>query len=158
MAGVLSPPCHPIFFPMKCDVYYSVDTQNDFGTMVHDWQFDGTRFCSFYVRGDETNNGNLGYGEKKFYNMETVLFGRTQTDVRKSGDGLFYPLTHVLITNIRSGDCNNEELYFYETNNTYDPVPIVFEIIMNQPVVSPFGDIEYFKMELQRSDIQEIQQ
>lgn len=156
MAGLISP-CAPMFFPMKCDVYYAAETQDELGNMVRDWQFDETRFCAFFTRDDETNNKNFEYGEKKFYNFETVLFGRTQTDLRKSSDGLFYPVSHILVTNIRNGDCENEEVLFYETNVTYDPVPIVFEAKMIQPYINAFNKIEYFKIELMRSDIQEFQ-
>jgi hypothetical protein len=61
------------------------------------------------------------------------------------------------VTNIRNGDCDNEEVLFYETNVTYDPVPIVFEAKMIQPYINAFNKIEYFKIELVRSDIQEFQ-
>ncbi len=153
MAGILSP-CAPMLFPMKCDIYYATDEQTELGAMKRNWQFDETRFCSFYTRDDETNNKNFEYGEKKFYNFETVLFGRTQTDIRKSSEGVYIPISHILITNIRNGDCENEDLLFYETNMKYDPVPIIFEAKMIQPYINAFNKIEYFKIELMRSDIQ----
>lgn len=155
MSGILSP-CGNPFFPMKCDVYYANESQDKYGKVRKSWQLDGTVLCSFYTRDDDTNNNNFSYDDKKLYRLETTLFGRVQSDIRQSFSGMLYPVSHILITNIRSGGCNDETLYFYETNMEYETTPTIFEIVMSQPYIGPFGKVDYFKMQLQRSDTQEL--
>ena len=45
-------PCYNLFFPMHCDVYYSIETQDDYGKMVKEWFFDRTEHCSIYSISD----------------------------------------------------------------------------------------------------------
>jgi hypothetical protein len=61
-------------------------------------------------------------------------------------------LSHILITNIRGAD----GLVFYETNGDWIGKPTVYEISMAQPYMGAFGKVEYFKMFIQRSDTQEL--
>lgn len=148
----LSSCCPSPIFPMQCDVYYASETQDKYGKVFKNWQFDESRSCSFFTIDDTSNNNNFQYDDKKFYRLETGLTGRMQDDIRKSSDGRLFPLTHILITNIRK----SENLYFYETNGDWIGEPTVFEISMAQPYIGPFGNVEYFKMYLNRSDTQEL--
>lgn len=147
--------CVSPFFQMNCDVYYATETQDKYGKVVKNWQFDMVEQCSFYTLGDESNNENFTFDDKKFYRLETMLFGRVRTDIRQASDGRFYPLSHILITNIRGANCN-DQVFFYETNGDYEGQPTIFEIKMVQPFIGPFGSIEYFKIQLERSDTQEL--
>ena len=36
MAGLLSATCTSLFFQMNCDVYYTKDSQNDYGQIYRD--------------------------------------------------------------------------------------------------------------------------
>lgn len=148
--------CVSPFFQMQCDVYYATETQDRFGKMNKKWQFDMIEPCSFYTLADQSNSENFTFNDNKFYRLETMLFGRVQTDIRKASDGQYYPLSHILITNIRGGNCNEDTVFFYETNGDYVGKPTIFEIKMTQPYIGPFGSIEYFKVQLERSDIQEL--
>lgn len=154
MAGILEQ-CSTVFFPMRCDVYYATESQDDYGKIEKKWDLDRTEQCSFYTLGDQSNNDNFSFDDKKFYRMETMLFGRVRKDLRKSSSGLLYPSSHILITNIRAGNCNTE-IFFYETNGQYVGEPTVFEVKMVQPHIGPFSTSEYFKVQLERSDTQEL--
>lgn len=148
--------CVSPFFQMQCDVYYATEAQDQYGRVTKKWDFDMVEQCSFYTLGDESNNENLTFDDKKFYRLETMLFGRVRTDIRQSSSGLYYPMSHILITNIRGGNCNEDTVFFYETNGNYEGKPTIFEIKMVQPFIGPFGKIEYFKIQLERSDTQEL--
>lgn len=147
--------CVSPFFQMDCDVYYATESQDKYGKIEKKWQFDMVEQCSFYTLGDESNNENFTFDDKKFYRLETMLFGRVRTDIRQASDGKYYPLSHILITNIRGANCN-DQVFFYETNGGYEGKPTIFEIKMVQPFIGPFGSIEYFKIQLERSDTQEL--
>lgn len=148
-------PCSSPFFPMRCDVYYAVESQDKYGKINKSWQFDGTVNCSFYAMNDDSNKDNFQYDDKKFYRMETTLMGRMKTDVRQSSDGKFFPISNVLITNVRAG-CEEDSPLYYETNGGYEGKPTVFEVIMVQPFIGPFNKPDYFRMQIQRSDTQEL--
>jgi hypothetical protein len=140
---------------MRCDVYYAVESQDKYGTIEKNWIMDETVSCSFYTLNDMSNNDNFDFDDKKFYRLETMLVGRTKSDLRKASDGQYYPVSHILITNIRARCCN-DELFFVETNGGYDPVPTVYEVKSLQPYIGVYNNIEYYKIQLERSDTQEI--
>ena len=156
MAGILDSQCTGFFFPMECDVYYASESQDKYGEIEKSWTMDRSIPCSFYTLNDESNYQNFTFDDKKFFRLETMLFGRTRTDVRKNSQGLFYPVSHILITNIRPTGCGNNESFFVETNGDYAGVPTIFEIKMIHPFIGPFGSTEYFKVQLERSDTQEL--
>lgn len=147
--------CTNILFPMRCDVYYAMETQDKYGAVEKHWQLDGTINCSFYPLNDDTNDDNFSYDDKKFFRMTTILSGRVKNDIRKSSSGLFFPLSHILVTNVRAGNCEDCLLY-YETNGDYAGEPTVFELRMVQPFVGPMNKPDYFRVQLERSDTQVI--
>lgn len=153
--GLLDSNCSSLFFQMKCDVYYAVEAQGKHGSIEKRWEFDSTSPCSFYTIGDKGNDNNFTFDDSRFYRLETMLYGRLKADPRKSSAGLFYPLSHILLTNIRSGTCN-DEVFFVETNGSYESVPTIYEIKTCQPYIGPFNTIEYYKIQLERSDTQEL--
>lgn len=154
MSGILSE-CSSMFFPMECDVYYAKEEQDDYGRIVKKWSYDQTQKCSFYTMNDESNNENFSFDDKKFYRQETMLFGRLRTDIRKDSSGLYHPMSHILVSNIRNGGCGNET-FFFETNGDYVGKPTIFEIKMVQPFIGVFNSVEYYKVQLERSDTQEL--
>lgn len=154
MAGILSG-CNSLFFQMKCDVYYATEDQDKYGKIVKKWSYDMTEDCSFYTLGDQSNNDNFNFDDQKFFRMETMLYGRLRTDIRVDSSGLYHPLSHILITNIRGGTCN-DEIFFYETNGEYIGKPTIFELKMVQPYIGPYATVEYYKVQLERSDTQEL--
>lgn len=148
-------PCYSLFFPMHTDVYYSSETQDDYGKMVKTWTFDRVEHCSIFSISDKANDENFTFSSsasKDFFMLETMLYGRTQTDLRKSSSGEYYPLSNILIKNIRG--LESDDPFFIETVGGYVGTPTVYELKANQPYVGPFNTIEYFKIQLERSDIQ----
>lgn len=156
--GLLDASCSSLFFQMQCDIYYALENQDKYGKVSKTWNFDSTQRCSFYTLGDESNAENFTFNDNKFYRLETMLFGRIRGDIRKSSSGEYYPASHILITNIRGVGCNENDVFFYETNGDYVGKPTIFEIKMIQPFIGPFGNIEYFKIQLERSDTQGLRE
>lgn len=147
--------CSSLFFQMNCDVYYATETQDSYGKIDKKWILDTVQPCSFYTLDDKSNENNFIYEDNRFYKLETMLFGRMKKDPRKSSSGLYYPLSHILLTNIRAKSCN-DEIFFIETNGNYVGMPTIFEIKTCQPFIGPFNNIEYYKIQLERSDTQEL--
>ena len=148
-------PCYNLFFPMHCDVYYSVETQDDYGKMVKTWSFDRTEHCSIFSISDRSNDENFTFNPANndiFFKLETMLYGRIQTDLRKSSSGEYHPLSNILINNIRGLD--DDSPFFIETVGGFIGTPTLYEIKANQPYVGPFNSVDYYKIQLERSDIQ----
>jgi hypothetical protein len=154
MAGILSG-CNSLFFQMKCDIYYATEDQDKYGKVNKKWTFDLSQDCSFYTLGDKSNDDNFTFDDQKFYKMETMLYGRSKKDIRVDSSGLYHPLSHILIANIRGNTCNTDT-FFFETNGDYVGKPTIFEIKMVQPYIGPFSTVEYYKVHLERSDTQEL--
>ena len=148
-------PCYNLFFPMHCDVYYSIESQDDYGKMVKTWFFDRTEHCSIFSISDRSNDENFTFNPANndiFFKLETMLYGRTETDLRKSSNGEYHPLSNILINNIRG--LEDDSSFFIETVGGFIGIPTLYEIKANQPYVGPFNSIDYYKIQLERSDIQ----
>lgn len=145
--------CVSPFFQMNCDIYYATETQDKYGAVEKKWQFDMVEKCSFYTLGDKSNGDNFTFDDKMFYKLETMLYGRLATDPRKDSSGLYHPLSHILVHNISGATCN-DEVFFIETNGDYVGQPTVYELKTCQPFIGPFNTVEYYKVQLERSDTQ----
>jgi len=140
--------CGPsMLFSMNLDIYYSTESQDDFGMENKTWRLDQTLLG--YAE-------NLGAVEKDslknnmFFEYENKLIGRTIKDPRVSLEGIYYPITSILITNIQ--DVNNRTIFYVES----DGEPTVYEVTAVEPYVNPWNEIEYYKILFNRSDRQEI--
>ena len=151
--GLLDANCSSLFFQMQCDIYYAIESQDLYGGIDKKWEYDMVEPCSFYTISDKSNSNNFTYDDDRFYKLETMLYGRFQGDPRKSSTGQYFPLSHILVTNVRASGCNDES-FFIETNGDYEVSPTVFELKTCQPFVGPFNTVEYYKIQLERSDIQ----
>jgi len=149
--------CSSLFFQMEADTYYATDTQDKYGALNKKWSFDSENPCSLYTMGDKSNTKSFTFEDKKFFKLETMLYGRFAKDPRKDSVGTYHPVSHILITNIKAETCNTE-VFFIETNGDYVGSPTVFEIKTIQPFIGPFNTIEYYKVQLERSDIQGVNQ
>ena len=154
MKGLM--PCYSLFFPMHVDIYYAYEEQDSYGKMTKQWMLDRTEHCSIFSISDKSNDENFTFDTnrrgKEFYKFETMLYGRTQTDLRKSSSGEYYPMSHILVKNIRG--LETDDSFFIETISGYEGEPTIYELKANQPYVGPFNSIEYYKIQLERSDIQ----
>jgi hypothetical protein len=147
--------CAPILFPMAADIYHAVEVQLPNGKMQREWFLDRTARCNFHYYKTRRKEHEFKYDKDNFYQLDTTLIGRMPLDVRKSSEGDYFPLSHIVITNIRAGDCNdNAEPYYIEADN--NATPTIFEVRTAVPFINPFGQIEYYKIELARQDLQEL--
>lgn len=148
--------CNSILFPMVCDIYYATEAQDTYGRIEKKWSLDSTRACNLYSVTDTNQADKFGFDEKKFFNLETGVYGRINTDIRRSEDGRFFPLSHILLSNIRVKTCDGYELLMYETDGGYESSPTIFEVRTVHPYMGPFGRIDFYQVKLDRSDNQEL--
>jgi len=68
---------------------------------------------------------------------------------------IFYPIdnaiTNVIVTNIKDKNCNP---IYLETSGIRNGKSTIFEIATQEPFVGPFGNVEYYKVILRRSENQ----
>jgi hypothetical protein len=64
-----------------------------------------------------------------------------------------YSITNIVITNIRN---NLGEIIYNETSGPRSGNPTLFEVATLNPIVGPFGKVEYYKVILRRSENQAV--
>lgn len=137
---------------MLCDVYYATELQDKYGKMNRTWIKDRSERCTFYYYSGKKEN--FDYENPQFYKLDTVLIGRSQTDIRESSSGTYYPLSHILLTNIRNNGCGDSSSLYIETNGM--ATPTIFEIRSVLPNINPFGQVDFYSVQLERQDKQEM--
>jgi len=135
-------------YPMLADIYYPVVEQGAYGNVKKQWILDRSVACNFAPFGTSrkeeiTPNVNI--------TKENILIGRTKTDPRVSSSNARNSVTNVLITNIRTA---TEESVYLETSGQRDGRSTIYEIGTNEAIVGPFGNIEYYRIVLRRSENQ----
>lgn len=135
-------------FPMLADVYHPIVEQGTYGNVSKRWVLDRTIACSL-------NPGGPGAKEEITPNIDltqnSLLTGRVRTDLRISSKDNPNAITNVIVTNIRDASGNPIHM---ETAGVRKNKSTIFEIATQQPFVGPFGNVEYFKVILRRSDNQ----
>jgi hypothetical protein len=137
-------------YPLLADVYYPITSQGAYGDVSKTWVLDKTVACFFTVEGRK-NKQQVPTGVELL--LDDLLIGRTRSDLRYSSDGSAYPLTNVLITNIR--DINEHSIY-NETSGPRNGKTTLFEVKTNEPVIGPFASVENFKVVIRRSENQAV--
>lgn len=138
------------FFPQIADVYYATQTQNDFGDIEKTWSYNQQVRLQLNM---STNYKDQQMQPDQFFFMEDILDGRCRTDVRISKDGATYAMTDILLTNIRN-DVN--KVIYHETAGIREGQPSVYEVAGVLPHLDPFGCVDYYKVVIKRSDMQEL--
>lgn len=136
-------------FPMLADVYYGIAQQGAYGELSTVWTFDKTvagNFAPAGAKAKEELTVDINIMQ------ESLILGRSKSDLRFATDGSTYPLTLILITNIRNPQ---EEVIYFETTTDVDN-PTVFEVATQQPFVNFFGNVEHHKFLLRRAENQGI--
>jgi hypothetical protein len=135
-------------FPMAADIYYPIVEQGALGNVKKNWILDKSVAIS-------VNPAGAAFKEEVVPNInitkDTLLVGRVKKDIRVSSRNDNNAITNVIITNIRDRSCN--EIYL-ETSGIRNGKSTIFEIATQEPFVGPFGDIEYYKIILRRSENQ----
>lgn len=135
-------------FPMQAEVFYPIVSQAAYGNVRKNWVLDRTVFCNLNFAGSafkEEVKPNVNITQ------DSMLIGRMKQDLRLSSRKEKASITNVIITNIKDKNCN--EIYL-ETSGPRAGKSTIFEIATQEPFVGPFGDIEYYKVILRRSENQ----
>jgi len=135
-------------FPMLADVYYPIVEQGAYGDVKRNWVLDKSISCAFVASGLK-NKKDIQPDAK--LNIDNALNGRVRTDIRFSSEDERNALTNILITNIRD---NNSNVIYLETSGSRSGQPTIFELATFEPVVGPFGSVEYYKIIVKRSENQ----
>lgn len=135
-------------YPMLADIYYPIVEQGAYGNLKKQWIADKSIACNFAPYGrtakeEVTPNVNI--------TKDNILLGRTKTDLRFSSDGSRNSVTNIVITNIRTPQ---QQSIYCETSGPRDGKSTIYEIATNEAIVGPFGNIEYYKVVLRRSENQ----
>lgn len=143
--------CQDLLFSMKMDIYYSAESQDKFGKEVKTWIFDRSELGYAEILGSVSKDG---LKNSQFFEYEGKLIGRVKKDPRVSYNGISYPITSMIITNIR--DASTDQEYYTESYGERSGESTVFEIMAVEPYVNPWNEIEYYKILFNRSDKQVI--
>ena len=136
-------------FSMNMDIYYSTESQDKFGKEVKEWHLDRTSLGYAEILGAVDKDG-LKAGQ--FFEYEGKLIGRTKNDPRISTEGINYPITSIIITNIKDAKTG---IHFYtESAGDRSGESTIFELMAVEPYVNPWNEIEYFKILFNRSEMQ----
>jgi len=135
-------------FPMLADIYYPIVDQGAYGNVKKQWVLDRTISCNFAPSGQ-----SAGEDVKPNVNItkESILLGRTRSDIRVSESKNNNSITNIIITNIRTPQQSN---IYSETSGIRSGRSTIFEIATNEAIVGPFGNVEYYKVVLRRSENQ----
>lgn len=144
---MICPPNH--IFSMYLDIYYSTETQDKFGKETKCWNFDRTVLGYAEILGAVDKDG-LKAGQ--FFEYLDKLIGRTKEDPRTSLEAINYPITSIIITNIRN--TKNGEIFYKESSGEREGEATLYEIMAVEPYVNPWNQIEYYKILFNRSDRQ----
>ena len=137
-------------YPMKADVYYPIINQNSYGQATKDWVYDRTIVCN------ASPIGTLNEESIKpdvFLQNKNKLIARTKKDPRISSKDVGNAITNILITNIRD---SNDSIIQIETAGARSGRGTIYEVATVDPVVGPFGSVDYFKMLWRRTESQTV--
>jgi hypothetical protein len=135
-------------FPMEADVYHPIVEQGALGNVKKTWVLDRTIACSLAPAGTawkEEVKPNVNITQ------DGILMGRVKEDIRFSSREAANAITNVIVTNIRDKNCNP---LYVETSGPRAGKSTIFEIATNEPFAGPFGNVEYFKLVIRRSENQ----
>lgn len=135
-------------YPLLADIYYPIVDQAIYGNVKKQWILNktvATNFNGVGTAGKEEITPNVNITQ------ESLLIGRSRSDIRVSGEGTNNSTTNVVITNIRDRFGNS---IYNETSGPRNGKATIFEIATVEPFVGPFGSTEYYKLVIRRSENQ----
>jgi hypothetical protein len=136
---------------MSMDIYYATERQDKYGQEEKIWRFDQTLEGYAEILG-AVDKDALKIG--KFFEYEDKLIGRTKKDPRLSVNGIYYPITSILITDIR--DRKTCTPYYIEAAGEREGKSTIYEVFAIEPYINPWNQIEYWKIMFNRSDTQSL--
>lgn len=134
-------------YPLLADIYYPIVETGAYGNSKKTWVLDRTIACFFNPAG--TKNKEDVSSENKI-ELDSIVVGRVRNDLTQTSNDS-YSITNILVANIRDRSGNfvyNESAGIRKGDST------IFEIASLNPIVGPFGKVEYYKVLLRRSENQ----
>jgi hypothetical protein len=136
-----------VFYPMTAEIYYAETKQNDFGAMEKTWVFDRKVKCSaISVMSDKTLNSELK-STSSFFQYNSDIAFRLGENIQKKKNGTYYPITEILITNIK--DINDNLVWTESEDNVTQ-----YEIATFVPSFDAFNNLQFYRGYLTRSQKQ----
>lgn len=137
-------------YPMLASIYYPIVEQGSYGNVKKQWIIDRVIAVNVNSQGsamseDVKPNVNI--------TQDFVLVGRTKKDIRVSSKKAQTSITNVIVSNIC--DKNGNSIY-NETAGPRSGKSTIFEIAGQEPFMGPFGNVEYYKIMLRRSENQAV--
>lgn len=142
--------CHTtdFMYPLKADIYYPIVEQGAYGNVQKTWVMDRTISCNFSPAGSASSEE---VKPNPFINIDMSLIGRTKDDLRISSLNSKDSIVNVILTNIRTF---SDSPVYVETAGPRSGKSTIFEIASNEPILGPFGSIEYYRVVIRRSENQ----
>lgn len=99
-----------LFYPMTAEIYYADTKQDELGSMKKTWVYDRTIKCSAISQmADKTTLGGESKQTNSLFELNSDILIRTNENIQKKKNGTFYPITEILITDIK--DPNGEYVW-----------------------------------------------
>jgi hypothetical protein len=137
-------------YPLKADIYYSSNTQDSFGTILRTWVYDREIPCGVISK-------SLGRDPELtpdlLMKFKDDLSLRTPEDIRVSAANAEYPLTEILVTNIRNSD---GLVIWQEYGAEFAGMPTAYEVRTVAPSLDPFQNIDHYYIYIARSQNQTV--
>jgi len=138
-------------YPLLADVYYPFVEQTAYGNVSKTWVLDSSIACALSVAGSKNKKDLI---PNAAVTIDNSLIGRTRRDIRVSMQESNNAMTNIIVTNVRD---KNSGVIYKETSGPRAGRPTIFEVATNDPIVGPFGTVEYYKIVLRRSENQAVE-
>jgi hypothetical protein len=133
-----------IFYPMSAEIFYAETKQDDFGTMKRTWVFDRVVPCSaISAMSDKTLNSELK-STSSFFQYNSDIAFRTSEDLQRKKGKTYFPITEILITNIK--DSNGQYVW-----TEWEDVRTQYEVQSFVPSYNSFHAVHFYRGYLTRS-------
>lgn len=139
------------FFPLRADIYYATQDQNNFGEIDKAWEYNQTINIDFNL---STNYKDQQMQADQMLWVQDLLGGRSLVDIRKDDNQELHSLTDIIITNVRN---SKDEVIYFESAGPREGLPTIFEIAGVLPHNDPWGNNDYYKIVVKRSMIQVLE-
>lgn len=135
-----------MYYPMTADLYYATTEQTELGEFNKVWYKDRTVPCSA-IKERPDSKIRPALETQKFIQYDFRINMRTPENLQKSSTDEFYPITDILIRNIKDPQGN---LVWEEYNNDNSS----FEIQSAEPMFNDVHVLSGYRVLLVRSDRQ----
>lgn len=136
-------------YPMKADLYYASIDQSEYGQPKKTWILDRTFICNASGFGRDIKE--IEVKPAVFLQYQNQLMARSKEDLRVSSFLNNNAITNILVTNIR--DAQDNPIY-RETAGPRSGRSTIYEIAALEPIVGPFGNVEYYQMVFRKTENQ----